>query len=29
VMASNVEVTEASHGEGFYEAIVRSLAESR
>jgi len=25
----NVEVTEASHGEGFYEAVVRSLAESR
>ena len=26
---ANVEVTEASHGEGFYEAVVRSLAESR
>jgi hydroxymethylpyrimidine pyrophosphatase-like HAD family hydrolase len=25
----NVEVTEASHGEGFYEAVVRSLAEAR
>jgi phosphoglycolate phosphatase len=25
----NVEITEASHGEGFYEAVVRSLAESR
>jgi hydroxymethylpyrimidine pyrophosphatase-like HAD family hydrolase len=25
----NVEVTEAGHGEGFYEAVVRSLAESR
>ena len=25
----NVEVTEASHGEGFYEAVIRSLAESR
>jgi phosphoglycolate phosphatase len=25
----NVDVTEASHGEGFYEAVVRSLAESR
>jgi hypothetical protein len=25
----NVEVTEAAHGEGFYEAVVRSLAESR
>jgi hydroxymethylpyrimidine pyrophosphatase-like HAD family hydrolase len=24
----NVEVTEASHGEGFYEAVVRTLAES-
>ncbi len=24
----NVEVTEGSHGEGFYEAVVRSLAES-
>jgi hypothetical protein len=23
----NVEVTEAGHGEGFYEAVVRSLAE--
>ncbi|HKF80551.1 MAG TPA: HAD hydrolase family protein [Thermoleophilaceae bacterium] len=26
---ANVEVTEASHGEGFYEAVVRWLAESR
>jgi phosphoglycolate phosphatase len=25
---ANVEVTEGSHGEGFYEAVVRSLAES-
>jgi phosphoglycolate phosphatase len=25
----NVEVTEAGHGEGFYEAVVRTLAESR
>jgi phosphoglycolate phosphatase len=25
----NVEITEASHGDGFYEAVVRSLAESR
>jgi phosphoglycolate phosphatase len=25
----NVEVTEAGHGEGFYEAVIRSLAESR
>jgi hypothetical protein len=25
----NVEVTEAGHGEGFYEAVVRSLAEAR
>ena len=25
----NVEITEASNGEGFYEAVVRSLAESR
>jgi phosphoglycolate phosphatase len=25
----NVELTEASHGEGFYEAVVRSLAEAR
>ncbi len=25
--AANVAVTEASHGEGFYEAVVRSLAE--
>jgi hypothetical protein len=25
----NVTVTEASHGEGFYEAVVRTLAESR
>jgi len=27
--AHNVEITEASHGEGFYEAVVRSLAEAR
>jgi hydroxymethylpyrimidine pyrophosphatase-like HAD family hydrolase len=27
--ASNVEVTEAAMGEGFYEAVVRSLAEGR
>ncbi|MEA2448859.1 MAG: hypothetical protein QOG63_791, partial [Thermoleophilaceae bacterium] len=26
---ANVEMTEASHGEGFYEAVVRSLAEAR
>jgi hypothetical protein len=25
----NVEVTEARNGEGFYEAVVRSLAEAR
>jgi phosphoglycolate phosphatase len=25
----NVEVTEAGHGDGFYEAVVRSLAESK
>jgi len=25
----NVEVTEATHGDGFYEAVVRSLAEAR
>ena len=25
----NVDVTESSHGEGFYEAVVRSLAEGR
>jgi hydroxymethylpyrimidine pyrophosphatase-like HAD family hydrolase len=25
----NVEMTEGSHGEGFYEAVVRSLAEAR
>jgi hydroxymethylpyrimidine pyrophosphatase-like HAD family hydrolase len=25
----NVEITEAGHGEGFYEAVVRALAESR
>jgi phosphoglycolate phosphatase len=25
----NVELTEAGHGEGFYEAVIRSLAESR
>jgi phosphoglycolate phosphatase len=25
----NVEITEGGHGEGFYEAVVRSLAESR
>jgi hypothetical protein len=24
-----VEITEAGHGEGFYEAVIRSLAESR
>jgi hydroxymethylpyrimidine pyrophosphatase-like HAD family hydrolase len=28
-LAGNVEVTEASHGDGFYEAVIRSLAESR
>jgi hypothetical protein len=27
--ADNVEVTEARNGEGFYEAVVRSLAEAR
>lgn len=27
--AANVEITEAGHGEGFYEAVVRSLAEAR
>jgi hydroxymethylpyrimidine pyrophosphatase-like HAD family hydrolase len=27
--ATNVEVTESGHGEGFYEAVVRSLAEAR
>ena len=26
---ANVEVTESGHGEGFYEAVVRSLAEAR
>jgi hydroxymethylpyrimidine pyrophosphatase-like HAD family hydrolase len=26
---ANVEVTEATHGEGFYEAVVRALAEAR
>jgi hydroxymethylpyrimidine pyrophosphatase-like HAD family hydrolase len=26
---ANVEVTEARNGEGFYEAVVRTLAESR
>jgi hydroxymethylpyrimidine pyrophosphatase-like HAD family hydrolase len=26
---ANVEVTEAAHGEGFYEAVVRSIAEQR
>jgi hydroxymethylpyrimidine pyrophosphatase-like HAD family hydrolase len=26
---ANVEVTEGSHGEGFYEAVVRTLAEGR
>jgi hypothetical protein len=26
---SNVEVTESAVGEGFYEAVVRSLAEGR
>jgi hydroxymethylpyrimidine pyrophosphatase-like HAD family hydrolase len=25
----NVEVTEGANGEGFYEAVVRTLAESR
>jgi 3-deoxy-D-manno-octulosonate 8-phosphate phosphatase KdsC-like HAD superfamily phosphatase len=25
----NVEVTQAANGEGFYEAVVRSLAEAR
>jgi hydroxymethylpyrimidine pyrophosphatase-like HAD family hydrolase len=25
----NVEMTEAAHGEGFYEAVIRSLAEAR
>jgi phosphoglycolate phosphatase len=25
----NVEVTEAAHGDGFYEAVVRSLSEAR
>ena len=25
----NVEVTEAGHGEGFYEAVIRSIAEAR
>jgi hypothetical protein len=24
----NVEVTESGHGEGFYEAVVRALAEA-
>jgi phosphoglycolate phosphatase len=27
--APNVEITEGRHGDGFYEAVVRSLAESR
>jgi hydroxymethylpyrimidine pyrophosphatase-like HAD family hydrolase len=27
--ARNVEVTEAAAGEGFYEAVVRALAEAR
>ncbi len=27
--AGNAEVTEARNGEGFYEAVVRSLAEAR
>ena len=27
--APNVEITEGRHGEGFYEAVIRSLAESR
>jgi hypothetical protein len=27
--APNVERTEAGHGDGFYEAVVRSLAESK
>ena len=26
---TNVEVTEAAMGEGFYEAVIRTLAESR
>ncbi len=26
---TRVEVTEAGHGEGFYEAVVRTLAEAR
>lgn len=26
---ANVEVTEATHGDGFYEAVVRAIAESR
>jgi phosphoglycolate phosphatase len=26
---ANVEITEAGHGEGFYEAVVRTIAESR
>jgi hydroxymethylpyrimidine pyrophosphatase-like HAD family hydrolase len=26
---ANVEVTESGHGEGFYEAVIRSLAEAR
>jgi hydroxymethylpyrimidine pyrophosphatase-like HAD family hydrolase len=29
VGAPNVELTEGSHGDGFYEAVVRSLAEAR
>ena len=29
VIGGNVEVTERGHGEGFYEAVVRSLAEAR
>ena len=28
-MKPGVERTEASHGDGFYEAVVRSLAEAR
>jgi hydroxymethylpyrimidine pyrophosphatase-like HAD family hydrolase len=29
VLGGNIEVTEAGHGEGFYEAVVRALAEAR
>jgi hypothetical protein len=28
-LGGNVEVTEASHGEGFYEAVVRTIAEGK